>query len=140
MQLQIGKRKGSIVIMPHTPDNELTYRMKCYTVENERLFGDIIVTHQTVGRIYVPENWRGKAVYKRRRRNLTQETLETPDFMALNRINGSNHWKSSGAQKKADFFAVEGEKKKAGENNEEGVKKLRVMISFFFSHTCMEKL
>ncbi|XP_011297573.1 uncharacterized protein [Fopius arisanus] len=125
MQLQLVKRKNSIAVMPQERNIELTYRMKCYTVENEKLFGDIIVTHQTVGRICVPENWRGTGIYKRKRRNLTQETLETPDFMALNRKSGRTSQKRRAIEKGANIYAIGYETKEINRSEQESVRKPR---------------
>lgn len=96
MQLKLNKRKRlNHIIMPRNAIGQLSYRMKCYSVENEKLFGDIIVTQQTFGRVYIAENWQVPSVYIDRSLNLAQQILETPDFMALNRLNTSKRKRSN---------------------------------------------
>ncbi|XP_063980248.1 uncharacterized protein LOC135164114 isoform X2 [Diachasmimorpha longicaudata] len=127
MQLHLVKQNNSIVIMPQNRDIELTYRMKYYTVENEKLFGDIIVTHQTVDGISLSQNIRCTAVYKRRRRNLTQETLDTPDFMALNRKAEKNYQRSRAVDNTANCQGIEYDEKICHGNKEtDDVRKPRI--------------
>ncbi|KMQ90539.1 tbc1 domain family member 30 [Lasius niger] len=61
---------------------EISYRVKCIAVENERVFGDVYVTQQTLDRVCQPDNYAFPSEH--RRRNLIQRTLDGPDFMKLN--------------------------------------------------------
>ncbi|EZA62278.1 TBC1 domain family member [Ooceraea biroi] len=63
---------------------EISYRVKCVTVENERVFGDVYVAQQTRDVVHWPDGYPLPPVYKRRRRNLIKHTLNGPDFMELN--------------------------------------------------------
>lgn len=70
--------------MPFKKYAEISYRVKCVAVENERVFGDVYVTQQTQDLARRPNEDPFPAVYKRRRRNLIHQTLKGPDFMELN--------------------------------------------------------
>lgn len=71
-------------VMPLRKYAEISYRVKCVMVENERVFGDVYVTHQTRDPICQSEDYALLSEYKRRKRNLIQKTLDGPDFMKLN--------------------------------------------------------
>lgn len=63
---------------------EISYRVKCVAVENERVFSDVYITHQTRDPVCQPDDYAFPSEYRRRRRNLIQRTLDGPDFMKLN--------------------------------------------------------
>jgi len=89
-------------VTPLKKHAEITYRVKCVAVENERVFGDVYVTQQTQDLVYRPESYPFPSGCKRRRRNLIQRTLNGPDFMELNskRSTGSVGVTSSRRQKR----------------------------------------
>ncbi|XP_019697803.1 uncharacterized protein LOC105185006 isoform X2 [Harpegnathos saltator] len=64
----------------------ISYRVKYVAVENERVFGHMYVSQQTRDLVEEPNlNMQILAgVYRKRRRNLIQQTLQGPDFMLLN--------------------------------------------------------
>lgn len=63
---------------------EISYRVKCVTVENERVFGDVYVTQQTRELVYCPDGYHLPSVCRKQQRNLIQQTLNGPDLMELN--------------------------------------------------------
>jgi len=71
-------------VMPLRKYAEISYRVKCVAVENERVFGDVYVTHQTRDPGCQSDDYAFLSEYSRRRRNLIQRTLDGPDFMKLN--------------------------------------------------------
>ncbi|XP_029665272.1 uncharacterized protein LOC115236750 [Formica exsecta] len=71
-------------VMPLRKYAEISYRVKCVAVENERVFSDVYITHQTRGPVCQPDDYAFPSKYRRRRRNLIQRTLDGPDFMKLN--------------------------------------------------------
>lgn len=75
----------SYKVMPLKKHAEITYRVKCVAVENERVFGDVYVTQQTQNLVYQPEGYLFLSEYRRRKRNLIQQTVNGPDFMELNK-------------------------------------------------------
>lgn len=70
--------------MPLRKYAEISYRVKCIAVENERVFGDVCVTQQTWDRVCQLDNYAFLSEHRRRRCNLIQRTLDGPDFMKLN--------------------------------------------------------
>lgn len=75
-------------VMPLKKYAEISYRVKCVAVENERVFGDFYVTQQTrnlmVREPNSPDAQIPPVMYRKRRRNLIHQTLEGPDFMQMN--------------------------------------------------------
>lgn len=71
-------------VMPLKKHAEISYCVKCVTVENERVFGDVYVTQQTLDPVYQSDDYAFSSEHRRRRRNLIQRTLDGPDFMRLN--------------------------------------------------------
>lgn len=71
-------------VMPLKKYAEISYHVKCVTVENERVFGDVCVTQQTLDSVCQSDDYAFPSEYRRRRRNLIQRTLDGPDFMKLN--------------------------------------------------------
>lgn len=71
--------------MPLKKYAEISYRVKCVAVENERVFGDVYVTQQTRNLLYCADGYQFPSLYNRSRRNLIQRSWEGPDFMELNR-------------------------------------------------------
>ena len=69
-------------IMPLGKNSEISYRVKCVSVENERVFGDFFVSHQTQNSEYCPNYF--SPVCKSKKFNLTKKILESPDFMKMN--------------------------------------------------------
>lgn len=96
-------------VMPLKKHAEITYRVKCVAVENERVFGDVYVTQQTQDLVYRPEGYPFPPECKRQRRNLIQQTLDGPDFMELNskRSTGSAGVASSRWQKRSKSMGDE---------------------------------
>ncbi|OAD57740.1 TBC1 domain family member 30 [Eufriesea mexicana] len=72
-------------VMPLKRYAEISYRVKCVAVENERVFGDVYVTRQTRDLLYSADGYQFPSLYDRRKSNLIQRTWEGPDFMELNR-------------------------------------------------------
>ncbi|XP_017791373.1 PREDICTED: uncharacterized protein LOC108573435 [Habropoda laboriosa] len=64
---------------------EISYRVKCVSVENERVFGDVYVTQQTRNLLYCADGYQFPSLYERRRCNIIQRSWKGPDFMELNR-------------------------------------------------------
>ncbi|KAK0080546.1 hypothetical protein PV326_008112 [Microctonus aethiopoides] len=65
--------------------------MKCYTIENEKLFGDVIITQQIPKKKCTVNNWQIPKVHRvQRNQNLTKCTIDTPDFMAINKLMTKN--------------------------------------------------
>ena len=83
-------------IMPLEKNTEISYRVKCVSVENERVFGDVFVTQQTQDFEYCANCF--PHVYKKKKFNLISETLESPDFMQMNR--------KPEIRRRSDFFQV----------------------------------
>ncbi|XP_034935653.1 uncharacterized protein [Chelonus insularis] len=103
MQLKLKKlKKINHVIMPRDMGGELSYRMKCYCIENEKIFGDLIITHQNMGHFCINELSQVLPECPKKIPNLAQETLETPDFMLLNR---NISLKEKHKQKLASFYS-----------------------------------
>ncbi|XP_033222408.1 uncharacterized protein LOC117176309 [Belonocnema kinseyi] len=69
-------------IMPVGKNSEISYRVKCVSVENERVFGDFFVTQQTQNSEYCADYF--SPASKAKKFNLTRKTLESPDFMKMN--------------------------------------------------------
>ncbi|XP_011880484.1 PREDICTED: uncharacterized protein LOC105568985 isoform X2 [Vollenhovia emeryi] len=119
--LRIGHGRGSNVrgehaftaimsynVTPLKKHAEITYRVKCVAVENERVFGDIYVSQQTRNLAYRPESTPFPPGCRRQRRNLIQQTLNGPDFMELNkRSPGSAGVASSRWQKRSKSMGDE---------------------------------
>lgn len=63
---------------------EISYRVKCVHVENERVFGDVYVAQQTRDLVRWPDDYPLPSVYVTRRHNLIKRTLNGPNFMELN--------------------------------------------------------
>jgi len=78
-------------VKPLKSHADISYRVKCVAVENERVFGDVYVTQQTQDFVRWPDSYPLLPMYNRRRSNLIKHTLNGPDFMELNskRPNGS---------------------------------------------------
>ncbi|KAG7212318.1 hypothetical protein KM043_012642 [Ampulex compressa] len=74
-------------VMPLKKYAEISYRVKCVAVENERVFGDVYVTQQTPELGHHDDGYHFPSVYQRRKRNLIMKTLDGPDFMKLNSKN-----------------------------------------------------
>lgn len=72
-------------VMPLKKYAEISYRVKCVAVENERVFGDVYVTQQTRNLLYCADGYQFPSLYERRRCNLIQKEWKGPDFMELNR-------------------------------------------------------
>lgn len=68
--------------MPLGKNSEISYRVKCVSVENERVFGDFFVTQQTENSEYCADYF--SPACKAKKFNLTRKTLESPDFMKMN--------------------------------------------------------
>nr|XP_031841302.1 uncharacterized protein LOC116430825 isoform X10 [Nomia melanderi] len=64
---------------------EISYRVKCVSVENERVFGDVYVTQQTRNLLYCADGYQFPSLYAGRKCNLIQKRWEGPDFMELNK-------------------------------------------------------
>lgn len=64
---------------------EISYRVKCVAVENERVFGDVYVTQQTRNLLYCADGYQFPSLYSRGKRNLIHRPWKGPDFMELNR-------------------------------------------------------
>ncbi|XP_076643093.1 uncharacterized protein LOC143353560 isoform X4 [Halictus rubicundus] len=64
---------------------EISYRVKCVSVENERVFGDVYVTRQTRNLLYCADGYQFPSLYARRKCNLIQRDWQGPDFMELNK-------------------------------------------------------
>ncbi|XP_076278137.1 uncharacterized protein LOC143208013 isoform X3 [Lasioglossum baleicum] len=64
---------------------EISYRVKCVSVENERVFGDVYVTQQTRNLLYCADGYQFPSLYARRKCNLIQRDWQGPDFMELNK-------------------------------------------------------
>ncbi|XP_051167333.1 uncharacterized protein LOC127285389 isoform X3 [Leptopilina boulardi] len=69
-------------IIPLESNSDISYRVKCVSIETERVFGDVLVTNQTQDSVfcknYFPTVWRKKKC------NLIEKTLDSPDFMKMN--------------------------------------------------------
>lgn len=72
-------------VMPLKNHSEISYRVKCVAVENERVFGDVFVTHRTRNIDYSPIGYPFSSIRKTKKRNLIEQRLEGPDFMELNK-------------------------------------------------------
>lgn len=72
-------------VMPLKKYAEISYRVKCVAVENERVFGDVYVTQQTRNLLYCADGYQFPSLYERKRCNLIQKEWKGPDFMELNR-------------------------------------------------------
>ncbi|CAK9831625.1 TBC1 domain family member 30 [Anthophora retusa] len=72
-------------VIPLKKYEEISYRVKCVAVENERVFGDVYVTQQTRNLLYCADGYQFPSLYDRRRCNIIQRTWQGPDFMELNR-------------------------------------------------------
>ncbi|KAG5330544.1 TBC30 protein, partial [Acromyrmex heyeri] len=70
-------------VMPLKKHMEITYRVKCVAVENERVFGDVYIT-QMQDLVYRTESYPFPSECKKQKRNLIQQTLNGPNFMELN--------------------------------------------------------
>nr|XP_012216603.1 PREDICTED: LOW QUALITY PROTEIN: uncharacterized protein LOC105668696 [Linepithema humile] len=93
-------------VMPLKKHEEISYRVKCVTVENERVFGDVYVTQQTRRLDHRSDKDPLPPFYRRRRRNLIQQTLNGPDFMELNKRSTGND-ASSHRQKRSKSMGDE---------------------------------
>lgn len=96
-------------VMPLKKHAEITYRVKCVAVENERVFGNVYVTQQTQDLVYRPEGYPFPPECRKQRCNLIQQTLDGPDFMELNskRSTGSTGVVSSRWQKRSKSMGDE---------------------------------
>ncbi|XP_024876036.1 uncharacterized protein LOC112457311 isoform X1 [Temnothorax curvispinosus] len=95
-------------VTPLKKHAEITYRVKCVAVENERVFGDVYVTQQTQNLVNRPEGYPFPPECRRQKRNLIQQTLNGPDFMELNkRLTGSAGVASSRWQKRSKSMGDE---------------------------------
>ncbi|XP_076164058.1 uncharacterized protein LOC143144996 isoform X2 [Ptiloglossa arizonensis] len=72
-------------VMPLKKYAEISYRVKCVSVENERVFGDVYVTQQTRNLLYCADGYQFPSLYRSRRCNLIQRDWEGPDFMEMNK-------------------------------------------------------
>ncbi|XP_076686925.1 uncharacterized protein LOC143378816 isoform X2 [Andrena cerasifolii] len=72
-------------VMPLKRYAEISYRVKCVSVEDERVFGDVYVTKQTRNLLYCADGYQFPSLYGRRACNLIQRSWEGPNFMELNR-------------------------------------------------------
>lgn len=90
-------------VMPLKKYAEISYRVKCVAVENERVFGDVYVTQQTRNLLYCADGYQFPSLYERRRCNLIQKEWKGPDFMELNRKKPI---------RRASFVPLEAEKRK----------------------------
>ncbi|XP_043522425.1 uncharacterized protein LOC122535175 isoform X3 [Frieseomelitta varia] len=72
-------------VMPLKKYAEISYRVKCVAVENERVFGDVYVTQQTRNLLYCADGYQFPSLYRKRKRNLIHRPWKGPDFMELNR-------------------------------------------------------
>lgn len=72
-------------VIPLKNHSEISYRVKCVAVENERVFGDVFVTHRTRNIDYSPIGYPFSSIRKTKKRNLIEQRLEGPDFMELNK-------------------------------------------------------
>lgn len=69
----------------------MNYKLKCYTIENEKLFGDVIITQQIPKNLCTVDNWQIPKVHRvQRNQNLTKCTIDTPDFMVINKLMTKN--------------------------------------------------
>nr|XP_012136115.1 PREDICTED: uncharacterized protein LOC100879104 isoform X1 [Megachile rotundata] len=73
------------VVMPLKKYEEISYRVKCVAVENERVFGDVYVTRQTRNLLYCADGYQFPSLYDKRKCNLFERTWQGPDFLELNR-------------------------------------------------------
>lgn len=71
--------------MPLKKYAEISYRVRCVSVENERVFGDVYVTQQTRNLLYGADGYQFPRLYNRKQCNLIHRAWEGPDFMELNR-------------------------------------------------------
>lgn len=69
-------------IMPLERNSDISYRVKCVSVETERVFGDVLVTNQTLDSVYC-ENY-FPSVWRKKKFNLIRKTFESPDLMRMN--------------------------------------------------------
>ena len=72
-------------VVPLKKYAEISYRVKCVAVENERVFGDVYVTQQTRNLLYCADGYQFPSLYSKRKRNLIHRPWKGPDFMELNR-------------------------------------------------------
>ncbi|KZC12289.1 TBC1 domain family member 30 [Dufourea novaeangliae] len=72
-------------VIPLKKYAEISYRVKCVSVEDERVFGDVYVTQQTRNLLYCADGYQFPALYHRRKCNLIHRNWEGPDFMEMNR-------------------------------------------------------
>ncbi|XP_035726381.1 uncharacterized protein LOC118443462 isoform X3 [Vespa mandarinia] len=72
-------------VIPLKNHSEISYRVKCVAVENERVFGDVFVTHRTRNIDYSPIGYPFSSIRKTKKRNLIEQRFEGPDFMELNK-------------------------------------------------------
>ncbi|XP_034183224.2 uncharacterized protein LOC117605705 isoform X1 [Osmia lignaria lignaria] len=75
----------SCTVKPLKKYAEISYRVKCVAVENERVFGDVYVTQQTRNLLYCAEGYQFPSLYERRKCNLFQRSWQGPDLLELNR-------------------------------------------------------
>ncbi|KAK0166742.1 hypothetical protein PV327_004231 [Microctonus hyperodae] len=108
----------------------INYKLKCYTIENEKLFGDIIITHQTPKKLYTVNNWQIPKVHQVQiqNQNLTKYTIDTPDFMAINKLMTKNNNKNKNRE---IIFSNNNKHKKFNNNqqckiNDDFVKKQKI--------------
>ncbi|XP_023290729.1 uncharacterized protein LOC105694437 [Orussus abietinus] len=74
-------------VVPLSNYSKISYRVKCVDVVNERAFGDLITNETGSFQDYHAESFYADELlhlYRRKPRNLMQQTLESPDFMVLN--------------------------------------------------------
>ncbi|XP_043481118.1 uncharacterized protein LOC122510496 isoform X3 [Leptopilina heterotoma] len=69
-------------IIPLERNSDISYRVKCVSVENERVFGDVLVTNQMQDSVYCKNCF--PSVWRKKKFNLIKKTLESPDFMEMN--------------------------------------------------------
>jgi len=121
--------------MPLKKHTEITYRVKCVTVENERVFGDVYIT-QMQDLIYRTESYPFPSECRKQKRNLIQQTLDGPNFMELNskRSTGSAGVKSSRWQKRSKLMGDEpniiAHNYKDAENHDAVIKRPKVKCSY----------
>lgn len=69
-------------IIPLERNSDISYRVKCVSVETERVFGDVLVTNQMQDSVYCENCF--PSVWRKKKFNLIKKTLESPDFMKMN--------------------------------------------------------
>ncbi|XP_076640504.1 uncharacterized protein LOC143352118 isoform X2 [Colletes latitarsis] len=72
-------------VMPLKKYAEISYRVKCVAVENERVFGDVYVTQQTRNLLHCADGYQFPSLYRKRNCNLIHRAWEGPDFMEMNK-------------------------------------------------------